>query len=186
MKNTTKQDGVDPTSTSKRVVSFLNSSLGLWVLSTIFIGLITFTYQTWCMHSKAEHDKNVQIYNLETEISRRIYVFNKRLEELSNLDTGVGDYASKIEKAIKKVNSNDCYIFNEYRKRKLSTLLYELYVLLPEKNKPVAREAFEEMFLIEQFPSKIKKHTSSEQANDYLNKMLAFTKANTANDLWSK
>ena len=186
MKNTNEQEDLLETSVSKKVLTFLNSSLGLWMLSTIFIGLITFTYQTWSMHSKEERDRDVQIYNLETEINRRIYVFNKSLEELSNLDTSVENYPGKIEKAIKKVNSNDCYIFNEYRKRKLSTLLYQLYILLPEKNKPVAREAFEEMFLIEQFPSKIKKHTNAEQANDYLDKMLTFTKANTGSDLWNR
>jgi hypothetical protein len=168
------------------IFSFLNSSLGIWVLSTIFIGLITFTYHTWSESVKESRDKESEIKNLEIEINRRIFIFNKELDELATMDTSKSNYPEKIEEAIRKIDSKNCYVFEQFRKRKLSSLLYELYVLLPEKNKKVAYEAFEKAFLIEQFPSKINKKTTSEKANGYFDEIVSYTKTSLAVGNWDK
>ena len=171
-----------------KVFGFFNSPLGLWILSTLFIGFITFMYQNWSQSVKQDREKSEQIKNLETEINRRLFIFNQALAEVAKMDTlsvqekDDNNYPRKVEEAIQKVNSKNCYVFEQFRKRKMSSLLYELFVLLPKENKAVARDAFEKMFLIEQFPKKIKKHTGSEKANDYFNQIVAYTKTSLSAD----
>jgi hypothetical protein len=174
-----------------RVYNFFNSPFGLWLLSTIFIGLITFSYENWRQFTKSRYEKDLQVNNLEIEINRRIYIFNKELNELSKMDTLTEmekediKYPKKLETAIRKINNKNCYVFEQFRKRKLSSLLYELYVLLPTENKSIAEDAFEKMFLIEQFPSLINKNTSSEVADRYFEKILEYTRTSLSLDKWN-
>lgn len=171
-------------------LSFLNSPLGLWLLSSIFIGLITFSYQSWSHSTQLAHERTTHINNLKTEINRRIFIFNKEIEMLSRFDSmdtiakDVEEYPQKIERAVRKVNSKNCYVFEEFKKRKLSTLLFELSSLLTDENRMMALEAFENMFLIEQFPSQINKETSIESADKYFEKILSYTKTSLSTEKW--
>ncbi|QEC66595.1 hypothetical protein FRZ67_04515 [Panacibacter ginsenosidivorans] len=187
MENITETTKAKPKSkTRKRLWEFCNSSLGIWVLSTIFIGLITFSYQNFSQIYKEQTDKNKEIKSLEIEINRRLFIFNSEITEVAKVDTSKKSYPSKIEDAIRKVNSKNCYVFEQFRKRKLSSLLYELYALLPEKNKAVAYEAFEKMFIIEQFPAKINKNTKSDKATGYFDEIVTYTKTSLDIKDWNK
>ena len=92
------------------------------MLSSIFIGLITFSYQNWSQSSNAARAKIQQINDLKTEINRRIFILNKEIEILSKVDTMSIEskdeykYPKRLEEAIKRVNSKNCYVFEQFRK----------------------------------------------------------------------
>ena len=116
----------------QKILSFLNTPLGLWLLSSIFIGMISYFYQSWNHASIAAIAKEERIFDLKIEINRRIVILNKEIERLTKFDTmdnlekDKNKFPKKIERAIKKVNSKNCYVFEQFRKRKLSSLLFEL------------------------------------------------------------
>jgi hypothetical protein len=189
-KNDTDSSGTLKETGLKKILSFLNTPLGLWLLSSIFIGLISYFYQSWNHASIAAREKEERIFELKIEINRRIVILNKEIEWLTKFDT-MNDLekekyklSKKLEKAIRMVNSKNCYVFEQFRKRKLSSLLFELSNLLPEGKKSLVQDAFEDVFIIEQFPSNINKKTPIDKVDKYFQKILICTKTSVSKEKW--
>jgi hypothetical protein len=56
----------------RRVVNFLNTGLGLWFLTTVAVGLVSFSYAKWDEHNTKIRDNRTTERKLNIEISTRL------------------------------------------------------------------------------------------------------------------
>jgi hypothetical protein len=75
------------TSWRKAVWSFLNSSLGLWVLSSLVLGFITWSYTHWEEKRSRQESLFEVARKLDTEIADRIRAFDENLNEVSDVQS---------------------------------------------------------------------------------------------------
>ncbi|MBS1744983.1 MAG: hypothetical protein JST21_02310 [Bacteroidetes bacterium] len=71
---------------SNVVWTFLNSGLGIWFLSTIILGLFTYSYNEYKENRKSNAEKETKIKQLDLEIENRISQFWVHLEPLIKRD----------------------------------------------------------------------------------------------------
>ncbi len=118
---------------------FINSSFGIWLLSTVVVGLIVYFYNDNKLKNEIAANNAASIQKLETEISNRLQQFKLALsnqepskiyyqkEELAYMVDGVlisdGTLAQK----------KPIYIFPEYKERTMNSLLYEIGRLTKDK-----------------------------------------------------
>lgn len=125
----------------KKSWKFINSSFGIWLLSTVVVGLVVYLYNDNKLKNEISTNNAATIQKLETETSNRLQQFKVTLlnqepskiyyqkKELAYMIDGVliidGTYSS--EKPI--------YIFPEYKERTMNSLLYEIGRLSKDKNR---------------------------------------------------
>jgi hypothetical protein len=56
----------------KKIIEFLNTSLGIWLLSTIVVGVISFAYKSWKENSEDKKELKKQLTLINDEIDFRI------------------------------------------------------------------------------------------------------------------
>jgi hypothetical protein len=71
----------------KEVLYFFNTSLGLWLLSSVFVGGITFAYTTLTTNWAAERARVERFARLDAELELRFQPILKRIEELQSFRT---------------------------------------------------------------------------------------------------
>ncbi len=119
-------------SPKKKVWGIINSPFGLWLLSTVLVGLIVYFYNDNKLNNEILANNAATIQKLETEASNRLQLFKLALlnqdpskiyyqkEELAYMIDGVlvrdGSLAQK----------KPVYIFPEYKERTMNSLLYEI------------------------------------------------------------
>lgn len=64
---------------------FLNSNFGLWLLSTVAVGFITWSYTKWKETKEARADRDYKISMLDAEITYRLNNVEQHLESASTL-----------------------------------------------------------------------------------------------------
>lgn len=137
---------------SNVVWTFLNSGLGIWFLSTIILGLFTYSYNEYKENRKSNAEKETKIKQLDLEIENRISQFWVHLEPLIKRDyKNVIDsnFALKDEVPYDTINTLwEAFknpptfnprlittIFKDNEDRSTISLLIELETLLGEKYK---------------------------------------------------
>jgi hypothetical protein len=117
---------------SKTLWDLLNSSFVLFLLSSVFLGLLSFGYGQWRDH-KNRQQKSEQ---LNLEIAWRLQAIdamcsgpdNKRYSNLVNVDKVLnGDPKSSFY--VRKP------IFTEYQNKSISALLWQLYLVVPSTDR---------------------------------------------------
>jgi hypothetical protein len=79
--------GRPPKSTLRKIIDLLSTTLGLWFLSTVAVGLITFGY-TWFKESSQESmNRRTEARKLDLEIMYRLRVIKGALESLKSGQT---------------------------------------------------------------------------------------------------
>lgn len=125
---------------SHKIWKFINSPLGLWLLSTVLVGLVVYFYDNNKLQNQIIANNTATLHKLETEISNRLQQFRVALEnqdpskiyyqkdELAYMIDGtlISDGSLSREKPI--------YIFPEYKERTMNSLLYEISRLTIDKN----------------------------------------------------
>jgi len=128
-------------SNKNKLWSFLNSNFGIWLLSSVVLGLITWGY-TKISNSIIENSKN------KTEIIKHIYEVNSRLDTyiktMSNPNL-ILDYYYSNDCIINGQCQNNISIFPEYSNKNIQVLLVELSILVPSKKKKNIYNAIEEL-----------------------------------------
>jgi hypothetical protein len=122
-----------------KIWTFMNSSLGIWLLSTVVVGLIVYFYNNNKLENELSANNAATIQKLETETSNRLQQFKSALlcqdpskiyyqkDELAYMIDGilVSDGSLSLQKPI--------YIFPEYKERTMNSLLYEIGRLTRDK-----------------------------------------------------
>jgi hypothetical protein len=118
----------DKTAFPKTLWAFVNSSFGLFFLSSVVVGLLSFSYTQWRDYKTSQHS----IEQLDLEIALRLHTMdrmcgsaeNRRYSNFVNIDAVVrGD--PKPSFYVRKP------LFNTFENKNLTTLLWQLYLLVP-------------------------------------------------------
>jgi hypothetical protein len=121
----------DKTSRRQRLLDFLNSAFGLWVLSTCVVGALTFAYTSQKEAGESTRLRREACERLEVEIARRMseleYEF-RRVEAQHGIDSQRG----RLFEALNTVRSPRYPVFKEFKNRPLSSILFERYHLASE------------------------------------------------------
>ncbi len=117
-----------PSSTWKKVWAIINTSFGIWLLSTIVVGLFTWSYARWEQDRTKQSQRNEVIRKLDIEISSRISSIKSSLNNVSTLYTYV-----RIMRSLGKPEEFGPIseiIFPEFQNRGLISLMFELLQLV--------------------------------------------------------
>ena len=73
---------------SKKSWRFLNSSFGIWLLSTVIVGLIVYFYNMNKLQNEISVNEAATIHKLETESSHRLQQFTFTLSKHESTEGG--------------------------------------------------------------------------------------------------
>jgi hypothetical protein len=127
---------------SHPVWDFINSSFGIFLLSSVFLGLLSFSYQQW--RERTVRDKRAD--QLKIEIALRIQAMeqmtmgkdNNRYSNFVNISK-VMDGDSKASFYVRKP------LFNEFDNKNMTSLLWQLYLVVPSSQRDMVRQAISEV-----------------------------------------
>jgi hypothetical protein len=111
------------THNKNRVTTFLNSSLGIWVLSTLVVGLFGWSYAQW----QTSRQNIEQINKLDAEIEARIQSAQYRIGNLDASSTATIYPANELLAP----PTAERIIQSEFASRNLRSLVYELRGRVP-------------------------------------------------------
>jgi len=134
---------------------FLNSSFGLFLMSSVALSFITWSYTQWTDSLEKEKVLSVKYAMLSTEISYRVQVLDNYFEsECTPEKLGVGTFLD-IQN-IYRANSNYKAIFAENTDKELHTLIWEISAIQKDNAKQQYVDCFHALL----------------QFNAYLNRLL--------------
>jgi hypothetical protein len=124
-----------------RITAFLNTSLGIWFLSTVAVGGISFFYSQMSSYLTERSRKRAQIERLHIEIINRLIQYaghSEEIEEHSNYDSAEphedlsdATIALIAPPSTLKDSKYPIYAaFSEYSGRPIASLLVEIAFLL--------------------------------------------------------
>jgi hypothetical protein len=128
-----KLSAIEPIkSRSKRVLVFLNTALGIWLLSTVVVGVLTWSYAQLQENAKKTEVIRESTRKLHTEIVGRLDASSALIEgvqaQLVN-NTGWRSRASLFSDVAHELDGRSP-IYEEFSKRSLRSLLVELQQLV--------------------------------------------------------
>jgi len=113
--------------------SFLNSSFGIWLMSSIVLGLLTYSFNFSQSYFEAERIRSATILQLDVEISNRL----ARLSFAESIRKSSPGYFSDIllsmeipERSIFPIST-----FEGYKNRGLKSLIWELHFLVDDNER---------------------------------------------------
>lgn len=130
-----------PKTFQQKTLAFLNSALGIWLLSSVALSLVSWSYSRLSESVEEERENKATIQKLDIEISARIRKFEAFLQtDSSNVMYFINllslDNPSTIDKMAPVV-------FPEYSRRGMRSLLWELYSRVPENEKGAVTRALD-------------------------------------------
>lgn len=180
-----------PLSKKKKLWTVLNSSFALWFMSTIIVGVISFSYAAWDKSGEekrrsdeesrtVEREKTLATRKLDTEISSRLYYFSQLLD-IEETGISVTPLLVLNNPSIAEYPIN---VFPEFEKRTLQSLLWELVQVVPESEKDEIKNAYEQAKTLSSL-SLLEQHMKAGNARVEEKTSVAFTSHGVA-DLLSK
>lgn len=121
-----------------RIWAFVNSSFGIFLLSSVALGLVSFSYSSWQTY---EGDKR-NIEKLDLEIAVRLSAIDRiyfekesgnrysNLVNINNIIDGAANSSFYVQKPL----------FNEFENKSIVTLMWQLYILVPSREKNLIRQ----------------------------------------------
>jgi hypothetical protein len=106
----------------ERTWKVLNSSICIWLLSTVVVGLIVQSYGSFQNKQEARRIEE----RLRLEIESRVRNFNRRIDSASSPDARDSLAAALAELENATGTKNAFRVFDEYKDRSLESLLLEL------------------------------------------------------------
>jgi len=132
-------DKTDSKSFWKKVWYLFNSPFGLWILSTVVVGLVAYFYNDMKLKSEISSNNAATMHKLSTETSHRLYKFRLSLSEQSptSLDYQDTELAYMIDGTLiidgTLSPEQPIYVFPEFKDRTMHSLLYEMERLTKDK-----------------------------------------------------
>ena len=134
-------DKKEKPSAKTKLWTFLNSTFGLWLLSTVAVGFITWSYTEWTKNKTEKSGKAELIRKLDSEITGRISFLEA---SLNKNDIVLGVFFDSLYKFFNRnKDSNEDTVFEEFNNRNMRSLLIELSQIVPESEKPEIYKAIE-------------------------------------------
>lgn len=123
-----------PSSHLARLVSFFNTGLGLWLLSTLAVGFISWGYGEWSRHQENQRNTTELIRKLDLEIGVRLRHFDVVITNANSLKTY---YIALwgLEQPSGIIEGLPNTVFPEFSRRSFRSLLWELYTVVPSTEK---------------------------------------------------
>jgi hypothetical protein len=119
------------TETTPRVSSlwgFANSSFGIFLFTSVLLGLVSFSYTRWQAY---EGDRRT-IEQLDLEIALRLDATDKMASSKENIRySNLVNINDVINGAVKSSFYVRKPLFNEFENKSLTTLMWQLYLLVP-------------------------------------------------------
>jgi len=143
----------------KGFLGFLNTSLGIFILSTVFISLFSWSYNQLTERQRARVKRAETENRLRLEIAHRLRIIRKLTTRFSFVDLNIirtATYGFRVGSM--QVPSHMLIyspIFDEYGARSLESLLLELESLVPEPEKSRIRTGRLNIFLISEYFDKL-------------------------------
>lgn len=135
--------------------NFLNSSFGLFLMSSVALSFITWSYTQWTDSLEKEKVLSEKFAMLSTEISYRVLVLDNYFEsECTAEKLGIGTF--RAIQNIYRANSNYKAIFAENTDKELHTLIWEVSAIQNDNVKQQYVDCFHALL----------------QFNAYLNRLL--------------
>ena len=138
--------------------TLLNSNFGLFVCSSIVLASLSFGYHQWIKYQDDQH----KVEQLDIEISLRLRDMNA-LAQLPDRDR-----YNNIEN-IQRVDEGDSRkfwirrsAFPEYKDKNTTSLMWQLYVLVPVRDRPEIHRAIEQSIQIDRLIPQIRFKAASE------------------------
>jgi hypothetical protein len=128
---------LDPPKEKNKKWEFLNSTFGIWLFSSIVLGLITWGYTTWTDSRKAKEQKKEAINQIDVEITYRILDFETGLAKAQSF----GGYASAVYVFLSPPAQSPQSISDKYSGINTRSLLIQLINLSDEDSKQQIRQA---------------------------------------------
>lgn len=127
-----EQSASQPTRLS-RAITFLNSSLGLWLLTSVFVGVFSWAYTEFTNYTKAQRAVEQHHHQMAKELDYRTYA----LSYMFSGDTLTFNYTAEHLKCLLSaaINGADCtvdnvvqraYLYKEYKDTNVDALFYQL------------------------------------------------------------
>jgi hypothetical protein len=108
----------------ERLIAFLNGALGMWLLSSILVGVVTWSYTVWTDSRTAARENEATIEKLDVEIVARITRFR---DLLSSATTAESFYLILVSlDNPQSTGQLKVSVFPDLAGRSLSSLLWEL------------------------------------------------------------
>jgi hypothetical protein len=102
---------------------FMNSSFGIWLLSTVVVGAVTFEYTKNLEQSKAAESARDTVQRLNVELSRRAAELRYEVQSIDAASPT--DRDSRFREAVETVRHPRNPIFEAFARRPLSSVLWE-------------------------------------------------------------
>jgi len=139
---------------SKKIITFLNSNLGIWLLSSVLLGSISFGYTTLNSKLADRSKRNDLVLRLRIEVTQRVGQVGAQIDyvrQAQDFDRSVPD--AHIARLIRilteppnkpdpKIDSVIYSAYPEFKERPLLSLLVELSIL---DQIPKNREAIKQL-----------------------------------------
>ena len=125
-----------------KLLSFFNSNLGLFILSSCVLSLITWGYTSYSNYLNVRAVEKAQMKKLEYEVGYRLEVISKMTDTCYQEDINNFRYAIKGDDT--KENTKTA-VFEAFDKRGLFCLIYEYNILLDREMNKDVYEALKEL-----------------------------------------
>jgi hypothetical protein len=129
------QEAKRPYAVGGRIWAIVNTSFGIWLLSTIVVGLFSWAYTNWEQRRSKQHEQNELIRKLDVEIPVRL----QTSESLFDSASRAAGYYSAMRSL--RVPPDAIIVFPEFRDRPITALLSELLQQVPAAEKAEINEA---------------------------------------------
>jgi hypothetical protein len=158
-----------------RIWQFINSGFGLWLLSTVVLGLATWGYTRWQTTRESEARNVESIQKLDIEILSRLFAVLSWGEGYTTAGGKVGQTQTNIAPAdlVNKLlhpPGSEKMLIPEFANRNLKSLLFELSFRLKGNEKIVVEEALIEIEQIER--DYASKQLTVEEVPEYLGRVM--------------
>ncbi len=145
-------------SKGSRLWSFLNSNFGLFVCSSIVLASLSYGYHQWIKYQ----DDQRKIEQLDIEISLRL----RDMSALAQLpDRNRYDNVENIQR-VDEGDSKKFWIrrpaFPEYKDKNTTSLMWQLYLLVPVSDRPAIRRAIDQSIQVDRLIPQIRFKAASE------------------------
>lgn len=115
--------------------TFLNSSVGIWLLSSVTVGLITWGYSQWTENRKSDNENLLGISKIDIEMTNRIVDFENNLHKATNYIAYSSAVYGFLKSAEMPKQAPTQTILNEYENVSTRALLIMLSQLVNDEQK---------------------------------------------------